>query len=170
MVFLSPSVFAPLCGRHYGRWPKGCLQATTLACSSPSPSQASLDPSSTSASLGWTLAAGPEAKDRRTDEMRKEMIHKNSKVESRSVLYTHTRTLTPLSRQQEACIDRGTCCRVLRWSSPANRNRLSIRRTSRLIYGCGSSLMCHTDTMGTSRVIQHTSVVNPSQQRLLYTL
>lgn len=36
-----------------------------------------------------------------------------------------------------------TCCRLLRWSRAANRNRLAKRRTlvfiNRPIYGCGSS-------------------------------
>lgn len=72
----------------------------------------------------------------------------------------------PFSRQQEARIDRvPAACRVLRWARPANRNRLSkkghneIMFISRPIYGCGSSLMCQADTMGTSGVIQHSQPV-----------
>lgn len=68
----------------------------------------------------------------------------------------------PLSRQQEARIDQvPAACRVLTWSRPANRNRLSkkehieIMFINRPIYGSGSSLMCQADTMGTSGVIQH---------------
>ncbi len=94
-----------------------------------------------------------------TDAWNKEMSHTKT-LKLQCVPHAHISTRA-LEQAAGGAYRSGTCCRVLRLSRPANRNRLSkkennaIMFNNRPIYGCGSSLMCQTDTMGTSGVIRH---------------